>query len=89
MANEHNQSIYHDVSAALVSATYNHKTFKTSEYGRFLQNVRFCSLKNKQKKKFNSHMTWDECLSVALSNSNQGDLNTNDAAALQKFFPLK
>lgn len=28
-------------------------------------------------------MMWDECLSVAHSNSNQGDLYTNDAAALQ------
>lgn len=64
MANKHNQSIYHDVFTALVSATYNHKTFKTSEFGRFLQKVRFCFLKRKKM----SHMMFNECLSVACSN---------------------
>lgn len=66
MANKHHHSIYHDDFAALVRATYNHKTFKTSKNGRFLQKFRFCSL-NRQIK---SHMMWDECLSVARSSSN-------------------
>lgn len=42
-----------------------------------------------KKEKIKSPMMWDECFAVAHSNSNEGDLNTNDAGALQKVFPLK